>query len=307
MASALLALGLALTSGAGPPHAVARPAASTADAGRLNGTGKPAEMLLARYAELRTQLEHSPYQRPLYLESTEGSDAARGDIYAVINYPIGTVVAALVRPEEWCEVLILHLNIKYCHAAPRDGHATLRVATGKKHEQPLGDTYRLEFAYTASASTPDYLDVDLDAPGGPLGTRDYRIALQAVPLAGARTFLHLQYSFGFGLEGKLAMDTYLATSGSGKVGFTLMPEAGNGPARLVGGLRGAVERNAMRYYLAIEAYLGALSLPAHQRLERRLELWFDATEAYGRQLHEVDRATYLAMKRREYDRQQTLQ
>ena len=36
------------------------------------------------------------------------------------------------------------------------------------------------------------------------------------------------------------------------------------------------------------------------------ERWFDATERYARQLHEMDRATYLAMKQREYARQQAL-
>jgi len=65
-----------------------------------------------------------------------------------------------------------------------------------------------------------------------------------------------------------------------------------------------VERNTMRYYLAIDAYLGALSAPPAQQFEQRLESWFASTEQYPRQLHEVDRAAYLDMKRREYLRQQ---
>ena len=63
----------------------------------------------------------------------------------------------------------------------------------------------------------------------------------------------------------------------------------------------------MRYYLAIDACIGALSGSPEARLEQRLTKWFDATEQYPRQLHEVERTDYLAMKRSEYRRQQTLQ
>jgi len=65
-----------------------------------------------------------------------------------------------------------------------------------------------------------------------------------------------------------------------------------------------VERNTMRYYLAIDSYLGADSAPPAQQLEKRLRAWFDATERYARQLHEISRDEYMAMKRREIQRQQ---
>jgi len=70
-------------------------------------------------------------------------------------------------------------------------------------------------------------------------------------------------------------------------------------------MRGVVERNTMRYYLAIEAFLGALSVPPQARLEKRLRDWFAAAERYPRQLHEKERDEYLKMKRREYLRQQS--
>ena len=43
--------------------------------------------------------------------------------------------------------------------------------------------------------------------------------------------------------------------------------------------------------------------PARQR-EQRLATWFDATEQYALQLHELDRNDYLAMKRNEFRRMQ---
>jgi hypothetical protein len=69
-------------------------------------------------------------------------------------------------------------------------------------------------------------------------------------------------------------------------------------------MRGLVERNTMRYYLAVEAFLGALSAPPQARVEKSLSDWFAAIERYPRQLHELERGEYLDMKRREYSRQQ---
>jgi hypothetical protein len=66
-----------------------------------------------------------------------------------------------------------------------------------------------------------------------------------------------------------------------------------------------VERNAMRYYLAIDAYLGARALPPAQQPQKSLQDWFAATERYALQLHEMDRESYLAMKLLEIRRQQT--
>ena len=54
------------------------------------------------------------------------------------------------------------------------------------------------------------------------------------------------------------------------------------------------------------ALCAALAAPEPERFERSLEVWFDATEAYAAQLHEMDRDAYLSMKRQEHQRQQML-
>jgi hypothetical protein len=102
----------------------------------------------------------------------------------------------------------------------------------------------------------------------------------------------------------MALQTYLGTSGAAKVGFTILGKRPDGEPIYVGALRGAVERNAMRYYLAIDAYLGTLSIPPQEQLEKRMRDWFAATERYALQLHELDEQQYLDMKRRECQRQQ---
>ena len=91
-----------------------------------------------------------------------------------------------------------------------------------------------------------------------------------------------------------------ATSGSAKVGFSTERDAEG--EHLVHGMRGVLERNTMRYFLAIDAYLGSLAVPEAQRLEKRLGDWYAAAARYPRQLNEMERAEYFAMKRREAGR-----
>ena len=89
----------------------------------------------------------------------------------------------------------------------------------------------------------------------------------------------------------------IATS-DGKMAYDIQP-------LLRFGVRAIVERNTMRYYLAIEAYVAGLNYPADKQLEKRLQLWYDGTEQYPRQLHEVGREDYFAMKKKEIQRQNT--
>ena len=278
--------------------------AGAAVAGGLEAVSPSA--LRAKYAALAPQLASNQFNGPLYLDSVETSQQSEGDLYAVVDYPFATVSAALNSPGHWCDVLILHLNTKYCRANTVGAGTQLDLRIGKKYNQPVADASQLMFAYRAVTVTPEYFDIELNAPSGPFGTSNYRILLEAVSIEGGHTFLHLGYAFGYGAVSHVALQAYLATVGSGKVGFTTsgVPRAGSQPT-YIGGMRGLVERNTMRYYLAIDAYLGALSAPPADQMEKRLQSWFAATEKYPRQLHEVDRATYLEMKRSEYLRQQS--
>ena len=144
----------------------------------------------------------------------------------------------------------------------------------------------------------------LGAAEGPLGTKDYRIRIEAVPLDAGRTFIHMAYSYGYGFSAKLALQTYLGTMGRDKVGFTIDGKKADGTPSYIGGILGLLERNTMRYYLAIDAYLNAYSLAAAEQPERRIREWYASTERYAAQLHEMDEAEYLDMKRKELRRQQ---
>jgi hypothetical protein len=262
--------------------------------------------LRAKYTQLQAEMRSSPYRRPIVIDSGESGNALKGDIYAVLDYPYETLHRALQDPNDWCAIMLLPFNTKYCHPVKGADGAKLAMRIGRKADQPADEAYRLDLTLRPVATAGDYMESQLTSAEGPFGTRDYRITLSAIPLEGKHTFMHLSYSYAYGGMGRFAMQAYLATAGASKVGFTVVGRDANGQPVYIGGMRGAIERNVMRYYLAIDAHLASLSAPSGQQLDKRLATWFDSTEHYARQLHEMDRAQYVAMKKSEYGRQQAL-
>jgi hypothetical protein len=268
---------------------------------RAEAESAAADSLRQAYEELQPKLRGNAFDRPLHLDSREGASQLKGDIHAVVDHPFERVSESLGRPEGWCDVLILQFNTKRCE--PTQDEPGLVINIGRKHDQPIDKTVQVQFPFRVMSASPEYFSVILNAATGPYGTRDYRILLEAVPLDPDRTFLHMSYSYGFGMTAKLAMNTYLATRGRSKIGFTVVDRDADGDPVHVGGVRGMIERNTMRYFLAIESFLGSLSEPPEARVDKRLNDWIEAVERYPRQLHEMEREDYLAMKRKEIRRQ----
>lgn len=261
-----------------------------------------AAQLKAHYASLNNELRNSPFNRPLIIDSKEDSDSATGEVYAVINYPFSKVSNALKDPANWCDIMILHQNTKYCKASGDLNDAQLKMLIGKKVSQELDEAHQMDLNYRLIRSDANFMAVQLDADQGPLDTKNYKVLLEAVPINSKQTFLHFSYSYAYGLAGRIAIKAYLVSAGRNKVGFS-PSEEGSG---FIGGVRGMVERNTMRYYLAIDSYLGALSAPPDRRLIKRLQDWYAATERYPRQLREISRNAYLSMKREEIRRMETM-
>jgi hypothetical protein len=257
-----------------------------------------AHALRARHAALRAQLADNPFGRPLYVESSENSGEHKGAIYAVIEQPFKHVGGALRRAAQWCDVLIVQANVKNCEAS-NAGAETLSIFVARKPADLPDRAYRVDFSYDVPGAGADYLHVALDSPRGPFGTTDYRIRLEAAPLDRNRTFLHLAYSYTLRGASRMGMNMYLASSGRDKVGFSVVDRTPEGRPVYVGGVRGVVERNTMRYYLALEAYLDTLHAPAAERMEKRLRAFHAALERYPLQLRELELAEYLKIKRRD--------
>ena len=266
-----------------------------------------ADQLRARFAQAQARQVDRLLDQPIYLQSTESGKQVQGDVHALIDARFAQVRENLLRADHWCGVLILHLNVQYCRASGPPGQEVLDVGLGRKFDEPLDDLHWLHFSYRVARADDAYLKVVLEAPAGPLGTHDYRLVFEAAPSADAHTLVHLGFGYGHGIAARLAMQAYLATLARDKVGFSSSGTGtgSDGRQQLVGGLRGVNERNTMRYYLAIEAYLAVLALPPAQRLSQSLQNWFTATERYPRQLHEVDRPAYLGSKQRQLKRQES--
>lgn len=255
-----------------------------------------AEALRAHFASLAERLAHNDFGRPIVLDSEDGNGTVRGDVYAVVEHPLAQVEAGLQEAQNWCAVFMLPYNTKRCEVEAGNRGTRLSMYLGRKKDTPIAEAFRIDFRYAVAARTADFLKLELNAASGPLGTRDYAIMFEATSIEGARTFLHLAYAYSYGMVSRVAMGTYLSTVGASKIGFTVDGRGPDGKPRHVGGMRGVIERNTMRYFLAIDAFLEAQSAPPAERLDRRLVDWYDASERYPLQLHELDRAEYLEMK-----------
>lgn len=255
-------------------------------------------VLRSRYAEAGVRLANSPFHRPLYLDSSESRGQLEGSIHARINQPFARLRSALSAPEEWCGVLLLLPNIAECHPVAGKGAAALRVGVVRRFSDKPDQATLVRFSFAAEQDT-DGLQVRLRAPDGPLGTHDYRLALQAIPVDGDRSFLHLHYAYEYGWAARVAGKAYLATSGSDKIGFSSSGQKSYGSPQYIAGLRGAVERNAMRCYLAIEAHLDTVSQPGGARFDASLDQWMKSIAQYPKQLQEEDPQAYRDAKRRD--------
>ncbi|HEX6006562.1 MAG TPA: hypothetical protein VFY80_01285, partial [Burkholderiales bacterium] len=173
-------------------------AAACALSALQSASAQDADALRARHAALAGALSSNPFQRPLHIESAQATDALRGDVYARLEQPHQKVANALADIDQWCDILILHLNVKSCRRSHAGSATTLVVLIGRKYDQRPEQAYRVDFLYRIAAATPDYLRVVLNAESGPLGTKDYRIVLQAAALDAQRTFVQLSYSYSYG-------------------------------------------------------------------------------------------------------------
>lgn len=263
----------------------------------------PVNALRIKYSLIRNQLNQNSYNAPLYLESTETENRLQGDVYGVIDHPFAKLEPALTSANHWCGIMHLHLNVKYCRGSKTRLGDLLTVYIGRKYFQQLDDAHRIDYGLRVSFATMEYLKAHLTADRGPFGTHDYLIMMEALPLQPGKSFVHLRYSYNYGMVARLSMQAYLETLGRNKVGFTRLGSDSAGEPVFVTGVRGAVERNSMRYFMAIQAYLVAQDEAPQIQLEKRLHEWFALTERYSRQLHEIDKDEYLKMKRAEYIRQ----
>ena len=279
-------------------------------AGSASAVAKPRpgeELLLDTYHRNLARLESNSFALPLFLESYEQAERVHVDVYGIFASPFSSIVAALKKPANWCDIVSLHPNIKACTYGELPGGGLLTFYVGRKVYQPPEDARQVIYSYRVVKQQPGYLDIVLSADQGPFGTVDHHMRFEALPLAGEKTFVHVSYEYSDSVALRLAGKAYFATLGLGKVGFTVTGTDKNGKAVYIGGPRGAIERNAVRYYLAIQTFMKTLRYPEKQIFSRRINEWYDLTTPFRRQLFDLDKEDYLTNKTIEHQNQVRLQ
>lgn len=265
------------------------------------------QSLQNKYQELAASLNKNPYGVPIYIESIGSKDSQQGNIYGVLFHPFARVKQSLSQAVNWCEIAPQHINIKACTYRKLNGSCQLTLYSGRKYFERPEDAYMLDYIYSASSQQPNFLQVQLVADDGPLGTSNYKIITEAIPLDDNSTFIKFSYSYDQGFWTRAAMGTYLATLGRDKVGFSVVGTDEHGAAIYIDGVRGVIERNAIRYYYAIKSYLDTAEASADTRFLARLNRWYELTEKHHTQLYEMDKKDYLEYKQKERVEQLRLQ
>ncbi len=240
----------------------------------------------------------------IHLSSSEEDDRLSAEVSATLPYSFHTVANTLSRPGNWCDFMPLHFNIKACTHETKQKASFLTLYSGRKHYHQPEQGNAITYQFAVERANESGLSLQLTAEHGPIGTSDYRIQLRASPQPQG-TLLQVSSSYRPSLLSKVMTRGYLATLGRDKVGFSRIES--NGGQQLVQGIRGVIERNVMRYHLAIDSFLATHSLPEASRHDSARRAWFRLNEGYPRQLHEMSEEEYLSAKRREWDHQRQLQ
>lgn len=262
------------------------------------------DALRAHYGELMQNPASNPFGMPLSVQSSEQDNKVSAEIYAVLEQPFAVVAETLSDVHRWCGFLLLSVNVKSCSVGKDASGTLLTLYLGPKDYQTPKQAYemRYQFRNTGDAQRSETF---LDADAGPLGTRDNHIHLEAIGVED-RTLIHFTSGMRLGTMSRMASSTYLATLGRSKIGFSSVPGPG-GKRVPVKGVKAMIERNAVRYFLALQVYLDTRALPDTERFEQQILRWFQLSERFHAQLYELPQADYLTNKRRERDNQIELQ
>ncbi|MDH5393335.1 MAG: hypothetical protein OEY11_09135 [Gammaproteobacteria bacterium] len=255
--------------------------------------------LMTMYHSIKNKQVDLLEEQMLHIKSDVSKTRMQADVYAIKTYDFKTLTDKLRVPSRWCDFITLHLNIKACTYQLKPDQA-LSFFAGRKFYEAADDAYELRYQFKVDHADEKFLKLQLAAAEGPFGTQDYLIVLESLKI-GHEVVLHLSLSYQTSFSSRLGTSVYLSTIGADKVGFSKIT-ANDGGGQYIGGIEGIIERNVMRYFLALATYLNhdsaTLGMPRH---------WFLSTEKYARQLHEVALQDYLAAKKQEYKQQRSMQ
>ena len=95
------------------------------------------ESLIDKYHKIEKELEKSSLTIPFYLESSVSKNASHVDIYGTIKYPFDIVKNGLQLPTNWCDIVLLHSNVRACTYKKVNDTWLLTLYNVKKFHEPL--------------------------------------------------------------------------------------------------------------------------------------------------------------------------
>ncbi len=281
--------------------------ASAQTAAALGPSEQGHQTLLETYQRNLARLENSSFGLPLAVDSAEINDQIHVDVYGIFAHPFSNMVNVLQVPANWCDIVPLYPNIKACTAKNIADGWELTFYLASKGYHPPQDSRPVIYRFGFMARQEQYIDINLTADDGPFGTKNHKMRFETLPLEGDRTFVHVSYGYRDSTALRLAARVFFATVSRGMTGFSVTGTDKKGNPVYVGGPRGAVERSAVRYYLAMQAFLDTLHLPLEKRATGRIKAWYSLASRYGTQLLDMGKEEYLTAKTRERQNQIKLQ
>lgn len=263
--------------------------------------------LAANQAKLVEWMATNDSGAELYAESVPSDDVQQTTIALVVEgIDLESASTILEGPEAWCELMILHLNVKACLYGGSGDDRWVKLYMGKKSYQRPEKAEAIRLDFSSGVNDDGVSWVELEADEGPYGTSDYYVGLFAIKAENG-TYLQIDSSQKVGRAAIAAMNLYFRTLAKDKVGFSVVGTEKNGEPKYSTGSQAALERNVARYLIAARLFLPTHEVTGIEGLRMRAAPWFDETEKYPRQLHEVDRDDYLRNKEKEYQNQQRIQ
>ena len=264
--------------------------------------------LFQKWEEIQPKLADTPFGIPIHIESLFPGHKIRCQVHGIMDQPFDDFEVVMTKSQNWSEMLLLHTNIKSC-TVQRDGNGKkiLTIYCGRKYYQPPEDTYSLALEFSVVDHQDDYFQAKLFGEKGPLFTHNYRVTLEGLSVSPGKTFICLSYEYDYGKTMKSALKMYYATLGRKKVGFTVVGTDKQGKPVFVRGNKGLIERNTVRFYFSVQAFMETLKYDDTIRFNKRIHHWYDLISQCPKQLYELSEKEYIENKKKEKRNQIQLQ
>ena len=251
--------------------------------------------MLALAERANPTLENSSQKSLFYLENASSKRRKSGSAAMYFPQNFAQMVASLSGLSSWCELLPLHLNVKTCLFDIQNSE--LVVFLGRKFYQPPEDAYKLVYKFK-TIKEDNYFAVMMSAKKGPLKTSDLHFNFEILNI-NEKSFARIHLSNRQSWLSAVVANIYLSTVGETKPGITITGYHDDGSPTFTSGETASFERNILRYYFAISAFLqNTNKAEASERHISQLNAWYRQTETFT-QLYEMNKQAYVSAKLKE--------